>query len=100
MLQRGRGPGLRPHQDSPIPPRCFGHDAGTPLWHAVRANRKESATLLMEAGADVDVSDAEGRSLLSLAAGRGKEADVKFLLDGGALAVPAAHGRAHHHDHS
>lgn len=51
------------------------------LMHAVRADSREAAALLIDRGADVDHHDQIGRCSLAIAAGGGRYEMTKLLLD-------------------
>ena len=52
----------------------------TPLYHAVRWAGPRSIQMLLDAGADPNIGDYEGRTPLSCAANEGKEDNVQLLL--------------------
>lgn len=68
------------------------HGGNTPLLFAARVGGLSSARLLVEAGADIDASDAWGVSATTLAAHSGLSELVELLLDAGADPDAAAAG--------
>ena len=63
------------------------HDGGTPLHNSARCGNVEAAKLLLEAGANVNAKDNEGRTPFDVAAkelGRAKvEAVMRLLIENG-----------------
>jgi hypothetical protein len=68
----------------------IGHARATALICAAEAGRLDTATVLMEAGADVGISDALGRTALMFAAGNGHKELVRTLIERGAHSGPRA----------
>ena len=68
------------------------HGGNTPLLFAARVGDLASARLLVDAGADIDATDAWGVSATTLAAHSGLSELVKFLLDEGSDADAADAG--------
>jgi ankyrin repeat protein len=72
-----------PHSD-PANQQVVPHGDNTALLFAARSGDVASARLLMEAGADLDATDAAGTTATVLAAHSGYRELVELLLDGGA----------------
>lgn len=81
-----------PPHASPSNRQLVPHGGNTPLMFAARVGDLESAVLLVEAGADVDDTDARGVSATVLSAHSGFAQLVEFLLDAGADANAAEAG--------
>ncbi len=64
-------------------------DGNTPLHHAARSTDPAVAALLLDAGAQVDVLNAEGLSPLSIACASGNWRLARFLIEHGARPEPA-----------
>lgn len=72
---------------------CHGPEARTVLMEAAAAGHGPIVRMLLDAGADLDRCDAEGRSALYHAAKRGQEEVVAVLLQRGAnAALPNRYG--------
>ncbi len=68
-----------------VDPSCVDEEhSGTPLHWAVWAGHAEIVTLLLEHGAEVNVTNADGRTPLIVAAGLGRAAIVDRLIEAGA----------------
>ena len=64
----GRGDDIRPYlKKYPWFLNCVGPFGWTPLFYAVRSNQIEVVKVLLEHGADLDVSDKDGLTILDLA---------------------------------
>ncbi len=82
-VQQLRGTGER-STTSPQGSTYFDAGGFTPLLFAARHGAVESAALLLEAGANVNDTGADGNSALVLAAMSGHEALARYLLERGA----------------
>lgn len=64
----------------------------TPLWSAVREHREDVVNLLIAAGANINVMDAAGNTVLAIAVYSGNMKIVHMLLEAGADPNKAAFG--------
>ncbi len=66
----------------------------TPLMQAAQNGHSEIVSLLLDAGADINISECEGQNSLLIASGQGHEEIVQLLLQKGAkVNIPAHDGR-------